>query len=166
MPIAHVYPGNVFIPEVVHTSAMIDTSAPLCADALKRHAFDYVRIETNNQGGGFIRELRRLVPPHKVFGAKTTANKHTRIVLSYGFVMRYCVFLDERDIIPGSPYDEFLNQVCSYLLVKGESKDHDDGPDALAGLAEFIQGYLPRLYGPEPTLETADTKKQLNGQDH
>lgn len=153
MPIGYCYKGKVLIPEVLHTDDDIDTAAPLCAEMCKRHKIDYVRVEANNQGGGFVRELRRLYPQHKVFGAKNSSSKHSRIVLSYGFVMNYMYFLAEEDIERGSDYDRFLTEMCNYLRLKNESKDHDDAPDALAGLASFVEVTLPHLFDHDPPVE-------------
>lgn len=160
MPIAYCYKGKVMIPEVLHTDDNIDTTAPLCAEMAKRHNVNYIRVEANNQGGGFIRELRRLFPPHKVYGAKNTASKHSRIVLSYGFVMNYVYFLDEKDIEKGSDYDRFLTELCSYLRLKNESKDHDDAPDALAGLTAFVEVTLPHLFTHDEAPKEDAQKKQ------
>lgn len=136
-PFAKIYKGKVFITDVIFTQDTVDTTIPQSAALFKQLDANYVRVEKNNQGGGFIRDLRKMVPAHKVLSVHNTATKLSRIWNEYAFVMKYCYFLADKDIVPGSDYDKFMNNLCSYM--KDGSSKVDDAPDSLAGLCRFIQ---------------------------
>lgn len=138
----YVFNKKVFVTDVIFTAENIDVTAPLCAGLINKLDHDYVRIETNNQGGGFKRTVNDLVPEGKLLGVKNTTNKHTRILIQYGFIKEHFYFRD--DYVRNSDYDMFMNQVFEYT--KAGTSKHDDAPDALAGLAKFISSYLPHLF--------------------
>ena len=52
-----------------------------------------------------------------------------------GYIKEFFYFRD--DFKPGSDYDKFMRQVTGYVRM-GRNK-HDDGPDALTGLAEYTK---------------------------
>lgn len=136
-PFAKIYRKKVFITDVIFSKDTVDVTLPQSAAKIKELNVNYVRVEKNNQGMGFIRDLRLLVAPEKVLSVHNTASKLSRVWNEYGFVMKYVHFLDEREIIKGSDYEKFLNNVCSYM--KDGSSKVDDGADSLAGLCRFIQ---------------------------
>ncbi len=145
MPISKIWPQRVYITEVIFTQDNIDITMPMVVEAMKRNLVKYNRVESNSQGAGFIRDLRKEVGVAKVLKVNNTAQKHTRILLEYGFIKEYCYFLDPSEYLPGSPYDKFMNQLQSYMK-DGSSKQHDDAPDSMSGLSKFIQGFLPHLF--------------------
>ena len=132
-----IYKGKVFITDVIFTQETVDSTIHQAAAMINMIQANYVRVEKNNQGGGFIRDLRALVPPEKVLSVHHTTSKLSRIWNEYGFIKNNFYFLSDSDIIPGSDYDKFLKNVCSYM--KDGSSKVDDGPDSLAGLSRFIQ---------------------------
>jgi hypothetical protein len=87
-----------------------------------------------------------LLQPDKILTITNSTKKHTRIVLSEMFVMEYFYFLEDSEIEPGSDYDLFMRQVFDYPKDETESDGKDDAPDALSGLAAFIQGWLGHLF--------------------
>ncbi len=131
--------GRVYITDVVFSQDTVEVTIPQSAAKIKELNVNYVRVEKNNQGGGFIRDLRKLVPPEKVYPVHNTAAKLSRIWNEYAFIIKYCYFLDDADIEPGSEYDKFLRNVCTFM--KDGSTKVDDGPDSLSGLARFIQDW-------------------------
>lgn len=136
-PFAKIYKGKVFITDVIFSQDTVSVTLPQSAALINRLNADYVRVEKNNQGGGFIRDLRNLVSREKVYSVHHTNSKLSRIWNEHRFIMDNCYFLNDSEIKDGSDYDKFLNNVCSYMQ-DGSSKV-DDGPDSLAGLARFIQ---------------------------
>lgn len=136
-PFAKIYKGKVFIHDVVFSNATVEQTLPQSAAKILEHKVNYVRVEKNNQGSGFIRDLRKLVPAEKVLSVNNTVSKLSRVWNEYGFIMKYVYFLEDADIIPGSDYDKFLRNVCSFM--KDGSSKVDDGADSLAGLTRFIQ---------------------------
>jgi len=146
MPMADIFSKKIFITDILFTRANVDVTLPMVSGMIKKNNPEYVRVEANNQGSVFIKMLRQLVPVEKILSVSNTNNKHTRILLQYGFIKEYCYFLDESEIVPGSDYDLFMRQLLAYM--KDGSSKHDDAPDSLSGLANFIQGFLPHLFQP------------------
>jgi predicted phage terminase large subunit-like protein len=144
MPVADIFNKKIFITDILFTKANVDQTLPLCVGMIKKHNPEYVRVESNNQGSVFIKMLRQLVPAEKILSVSNSTNKHTRILLQYGFIKEYCYFLDESEIIAGSDYDLFMRQLLSYM--KDGSSKHDDAPDSLSGLCNFIQSFLSHLF--------------------
>ena len=68
---------------------------------------------------------------------RTTANKETKIIVNSTFVKEHFLFRDKSRYAKNSPYDKMMKLLCSYTIM-GKNK-HDDVPDGLAQLAEFIQ---------------------------
>lgn len=158
-PIADIFHNKVFIKDVIFTSENIDTTVPLCAGLIQAQdeydkdkklikTTDYIRVEANNQGGGFIRELRRYVPAEKVLPVKNTTNKHSRILNAYGFITKYFYFREDYE--PNSMYAKFMKEFFAYM--KDGSSKRDDAPDSLAGLAKFIQSMYPHLFNNNETM--------------
>lgn len=141
-PLGYVFQNKVFITDVIFTSDKIDVTLPLCIGLAKLHPFDYIRVEANNQGGGFIRGLRTELIPEKILPIKNTVNKNTRILMQYGFIKKYFYFRDDYE--RGSPYAKFMDQLFEYM--KNGTSKHDDAPDAIAGLSKFVQLCCPNLF--------------------
>lgn len=141
-PIAHVFNRKVFITDVIFTDENTDVTVPRCAEAINRLKMDYVRIESNNQGTMFMKAIRNYVDPSKVLKVTSKANKHSRILAAYGFIKEYFYFRDDYE--KGSEYDKFMNQLFEY--VKSGTTTKDDAPDSIAGMAKFVQSFLPHLF--------------------
>ena len=145
-PVGYVFDGKVFITDILFTKDNIDITQPLTISMINKHKFDYVRVEANNQGSVFIKNLRNAVSSDKILSVTNSNNKHTRIILNYLFIKDYFYFLNDDEIEQGSDYDLFMRQIFDYMKEKGATKDDDDAPDSLSGLAEFIQSFLPHLF--------------------
>lgn len=143
-PFGKIYPKKVFITDVIFTQDTIDVTLPQSAAKINELKANYVRVEKNNQGGGFIRDLRPLVGHEKVLSVTHNKSKLSRIWNEFGFIMQYCYFLSDEDIVPNSDYDKFMRNFCSYM--KDGSSKVDDGADSIAGLAKLIQSMLPHLF--------------------
>lgn len=133
---------KVFITDIIFTGKNIDDTVPLCSGLINKLKHDYVRVEANNQGKGFAKELRQHVPEEKILTVKNTTNKHTRILMQYGFIKEHFYFRDDYE--RNSEYDLFMCQLFDY--VKAGSSTKDDAPDCIAGLAKFVQGMLPHVF--------------------
>jgi len=151
--LGYVFKDKVFITDVVFTNDNIDITLPLCVGLIKqqdvyddkkvlKQSFDYIRVEANNQGGGFIRLLRQHLPPEKILPVKNTQNKNTRVIMQYGFIKKHFYF--RNDYERNSPYAKFMDELYGYM--KDGSSKHDDAPDSIAGLSKFVQGLLPHLF--------------------
>lgn len=139
---AKVYENKIFITDVIFTRDNIDITLPLVAGKIKELNADYIRVESNNQGSAFIKMLRNHVPPEKVLKVTNSSNKHTRILMEYGFIKENIYFKDKYE--QGGEYDLFMRQILSYM--KDGSSKHDDAIDALSGLSRFIRSFLSHLW--------------------
>lgn len=144
MAIAHLFKQNVFITDVIYTRDNIDVTLPLAAGLLKKNNINYVRVEANNQGSVFIKMLRQQLSPDKILAVKNVTNKHSRILMQYGFIKQYFKRLKPEETPRNSDYQLFFENVFSYIKVGTSRKD--DAPDCLAGLAKFIQSFMPHIY--------------------
>jgi predicted phage terminase large subunit-like protein len=142
--VGRVYKNKVFITDVIFTRDMADITIPLCAGLINKEGIDYVRVESNNMGRVFAGTLREKVGIEKILTVNNSTNKHTRILMQYGFIKEYFYFLDKSEYEPGSDYDKFINELLNYMK-DGNSK-HDDAPDALSGLAMFVNSWLKHLF--------------------
>jgi hypothetical protein len=143
-PIGKVFKNKVFVTDVVFTKDLSDITLPLCAGLIKDNNVQYTRVETNSMGRIFAKDLRDLVGVEKVLTINNSTAKHTRIMMTYGFIKNYFYFLDRSEYEPGSDYDKFMNGLLNYM--KNGSSKIDDAPDSASGLAFFIQSWLPHLF--------------------
>jgi len=143
-PFGKVYKDKIFITDVIYSSETVDVTVPQSIAMIKKLNCEYVRVEKNNQGGGFIRDLRREISPDKVLPVHNSTNKLTRIWNEYNFIMTNCYFLNEDEIIKGSEYDKFITNLCGYM--KDGSSKHDDAADSMAGLSNMIKNFLKHLF--------------------
>lgn len=146
-PIGYIFEKKVFITDIMFTQENTDITIPMSVQLFQKHKLDYCRVESNNQGSMFIKALRKELPVEKILPVHSKAKKHTRIILAEAFVKEYFYFLNEDEIVPGSQYDLFMKQLFDYMRKEGETKDKDDAPDSLSGLAKMIEQFLPHLFG-------------------
>lgn len=138
---AKIYDKKIYITDIIFTQDNIDITCPQVAAKILSTGAEFTRIEGNNQGTGFIRLLKQIVPEERVLMIKNTANKHTRILMAYGIIKDKLIFQHPSE--QSEEYRKMMQQVFEYK--KDGSSKHDDAPDAIAGLAKFIQGFLPHL---------------------
>jgi predicted phage terminase large subunit-like protein len=119
--------------DVIHNQYSLDTNKPRLLAFIEEHGIDYMYIETNKDGLGIIRELRKETTSCTLRGRNNHTNKISRIFAQAGFVMNY-VFFPEKHENP--EYEKFMRQV---KRMTHTTKKDDDAPDALAGLANEIR---------------------------
>ena len=99
------------------------------------------RFESNQADGKIAEKIQGMVKElggrAKLTTKYTTANKETRIIVAQPFILDHCLFKDDSVIKKDKEYRRFLQMMCRYTTA-GKNK-HDDVPDALSMLAEFIQ---------------------------
>ena len=127
MPFAKIFKGKIFITEVLFTKENTDVTIDLSAEMINRIKPTYVRIESNSAGNIFANFLAKKVGVEKILKINNSTAKHSRIMNMYGFINKYCYFLDKSEYKPGSDYDKFMNEILGYMR-NGKSK-HDDAPD-------------------------------------
>jgi len=131
--------GNyVYITDVVFTQDGVEITEPQVARMIIDTKMDIMKIEANNGGHGYARNVRDLIEGKSkcsISADVNTKNKETRILMNAGYIKKYFVFRD--DFEPGSDYDKFFRQFTSYIKL-GKNK-HDDAADSVTGLAEMVE---------------------------
>ena len=139
-PMGPVYSEKVFISEVVFTKDPVEVTEPLLAQAIIDTKCDRMRVESNNGGRIFGKNVRKLVKDEKghceIQTRHTSQNKETRILMKSGWIKKHCVFLEDTEYEKGSDYHRFMKGLTSYKKEGGNK--HDDAPDGMTILAEFV----------------------------
>lgn len=137
-PIGKMFNGYTYITDVVFTQDGVEITEPLVAQQIIDTKCDVMKIESNNGGSSYARNVRNLVrgkSPCSVIDEQQTHNKETRILMNAGYVKSNFYF--RSDYEPGSDYDKFMRALTSY--VKMGKNSHDDAPDAITGLGEYVK---------------------------
>jgi len=135
---AGVYKKEIWILEPYYTSAAMEVTEPGQAAFLVRNKVTKAKIESNNGGRGFARNVERLlwenhqtrVPSIEWF--HQTENKMARILTSSSYVVNHVFFPQ------GWRYrwPEFYTALTTFQ--KEGKNTHDDAPDCLTGLVEMV----------------------------
>ena len=141
-PFASIFGTELFITNVLFTKDAVEITAPRLAQMIIDLKPDQMRVESNNGGKIFANDVRRLVKENNrlnkciIQSRPTTKNKETRILMKSGWIKAHCHFLDESEYAKGSDYWWFMKWLTSYK--KEGDNAHDDAPDSMTILAEFI----------------------------
>lgn len=140
LPIAYQFGEDFYIPDVVFDDEtnyeIIDNKT---AAILIRHQPHKVRFESNQAGGRIADNISKMIKgkARTIIETKyTTANKETKILVNSDWIKKHCLFLEPSEYQVKSDYGRFMENVTSYTT-KAKVL-HDDGPDSLAMLAEFV----------------------------
>jgi predicted phage terminase large subunit-like protein len=141
MPVAYQYGADFYIDAVICDNSNNDSVEPRLASLLTEKNVQIARFESNQAGGKIAEKIQGMV---KELGGRaklntkyTTANKETRIIVAQPFVLEHCLFKDDSVVKKDKEYRRFLQMMCGYTTAGRNA--HDDVPDALAMLSEFIQ---------------------------
>jgi len=137
-PIGKKFGEYTYVTDVVFTQDGVEITEPLVAQQLIDTKCEIMKIESNNGGSSYARNVRNLIKGKcycMVIDEPTTQNKETRILMNAGYIKEYFYF--RNDYLPGSDYDKFMRALTSYIKL-GKNK-HDDAPDAVTGLAEYVK---------------------------
>ncbi|CAH8772240.1 phage terminase large subunit [Paenibacillus dendritiformis] len=133
-----VYNKEAYILDVIYTKEPMEITEPAVAKALFELQVNKARIESNNGGRAFARNVKRLLEEeHRsnrtdVSWFHQSKNKIARIVSNATWVMNHIYYpVNWRDRWP-----EYYKAMTSYQR-EGENK-HDDAPDATTGVAETM----------------------------
>lgn len=139
-----VYKGQIWVLDILYTKAPMEETEMAQVDLLMRNKVNIVKIESNNGGGYFARNVEKRMHEKgyrftKVESFHQSKNKVTRILVNSSYVMNNIFFpTDWKD-----KYRRFYQDLMSYQK-EGRNK-HDDAPDALTGLAEMVHDATPKL---------------------
>ncbi len=133
------YQGEGFITDVYYTKAGMEITEPETAKRLVENDVNRAKIESNNGGRGFARNVEKNIWDKyrtrkvKIEWFHQSENKMARILSNSSFVMEHIYFpwnWNER-------WPEYYKDMSKYQR-EGKNK-HDDAPDATTGFAEMIQ---------------------------
>lgn len=138
--------GDIYITDVIYNPLLSEVTIPQCVQKAKEQELRYIRVESNNMGAIYSRNLRDASNGlFDVLTARSTTNKHTRILMEVGFIKKHCLFIAPE--YQSEEYRAFMKELTTYNknpdLNKGK---HDDGADSLSGLVLFTRGVLPHVY--------------------
>jgi predicted phage terminase large subunit-like protein len=133
-----IYKGEGYILDVLYTKQGMEKTEPATAKFLFDSKVNEARIESNNGGRGFARNVERLLWENYKTKSITikwfhqSENKVARILSNSAFVQNHLYFpLNWKDRWP-----EFYKAMTTYLK-EGKNK-HDDAQDCITGVAEMI----------------------------
>ena len=146
MPIAYQYSEDFYILDVVFDdTADYDILDRKTADMLIYHQPQLARFESNSAGGRVADNIEKMIKGQcrtQIETKYTTANKETKILVNSDWIIKHCLFLDPACYAPNTDYGKFIGNICSYTT--RAKVPHDDAPDSMAQLSEFIADRLGR----------------------
>lgn len=137
-PIGKRFGEYTYITDVIFTQDGVEITEPLVAQQTIDTKCDVLKIESNNGGSTYARNIRKLIrgkSPAIVIDEQQTNNKETRILMNSGYIKEYFYFRNDYEV--GSDYDKFMRALTSYIKM-GKNK-HDDAPDAVTMLSEYMR---------------------------
>jgi predicted phage terminase large subunit-like protein len=150
-PIGRKYNKYTYITDVVFTQDGVEITEPLVAQQIIDTNCDIMKIESNNGGASFARNVRELIKNKSacsVVDEPQYQNKETRILMMAGYIKEYFYFRNDYEV--GSDYDKFMRALTSYVKL-GKNK-HDDAPDSITGLADYMKVItFPSKEKPKPS---------------
>lgn len=144
LPIAYQYGDKFFIPDVVFDDTTdYDILDRKTADILIKHNPHKIRFESNNVGNRVAHNIQKMITGKCRADIKTRltqANKETKILVNSDYISKHFYFLHPSQYKPKSDYGLFMANVTTYTTRAKVA--HDDGPDSLAMMAEYVQNPL------------------------
>jgi len=129
-----VYQEQIYIIDVLYTKKSMEFTEPEVARMLEKDQIQRAKIEANNGGRGFARNVKRLLSSNfttiKTF--TQTKNKKSRIWSNSYWIEENVFYPDNW----GQIWGEFYASMRNYK--KEGVNDHDDAQDCLTGCAEQV----------------------------
>ena len=135
-------PTTVYVTDVLYTDAPIEVTEPKTASMLNRNRTVRTKIESNNGGRGFGRNVKRLLRVNMknyrcaVEFFTQSENKFSRIFTYSANVQSEIVFPEGWDKM----WPKFYTALTSYRKDNRRKSQHDDAADALTGVYEMHAG--------------------------
>lgn len=133
---------GMYITDVYYTKEAMETTEVETAIMFAKHKLQIARIESNNGGRGFARNVERQTKLLKNLGTEfiwfhQSNNKKVRIFNKSGEVTRL-IFMP---VDWAKKWPLFHKHVTKYR--KEGKNPHDDAPDVLTGMCEYYQEDIP-----------------------
>lgn len=132
--------GEGYVTDIYFTQDNMQITEPATADLLVRNKVNSAKIESNNGGKGFARNVERLIwekyhtKQVNVEWFHQTENKMARILTGATFIQNHVYFPEKWD----KKWPEFYKAVMGFSK-EGKNK-HDDGVEALVEWGKMITG--------------------------
>lgn len=143
MPVAYQYGPDFYIDGVICDNGNPEAVEPRLASILTERNVQLARFESNQAGGKIAEKIQGMVKElggrAKLTTKYSTQQKETRIIVNSPWVLNNCLFKDDSVIKSDKEYRRFLQFLCGWTMA-GRNK-HDDVPDAMAMLADFVQSF-------------------------
>lgn len=141
MPIAYQYGLDYYIESFICDNGKPEIIEERLVNILLKHKVKLCRFESNSAGGKIAEKVRDKLKEKggitSISTKFTTANKETKIVVNSPYVKEHFLFKDTS--VADKEYRLAMNMLCSYTMA-GKNK-HDDVPDAMSMLVEFLQSF-------------------------
>lgn len=141
MPIVLQYGNDFYVDELICDNSNPEIVEARLVSVLVHRNVQMSRFESNSAGGRIAEKIQREVKQRggitKITTKYTTAQKETKIIVNSPWVKEHCLFKDNSVIKQDKEYRCALNFLCGYTMAR--KNKHDDVPDAMAMLAEFVQ---------------------------
>ena len=128
---------SAYILDIIYTKEAMEITEPMVAEAYKKFNVNVADIESNNGGRAFARNIERITRDKGNYKTVVkwfhqSGNKIARILSNSAWVNNNIYMpIDWKN-----KWSEFAKDIISYQK-EGKNK-HDDGPDALTGVAEKV----------------------------
>lgn len=139
VPFAYVYGEDAYIPDVIFNRGSKDITEPIVVARIMKHGAQTGRFEANNGGDFYADDVSKMLKEAKYHcnvtskRAPTNMSKNARIE-QYAPDIRRMYFLQRS--LQSKEYKAFMDEVSMFSFT---SKNlHDDAPDSLAMLAEYL----------------------------
>jgi predicted phage terminase large subunit-like protein len=132
--------GEGYITDIYFTQDNMQITEPATADLLYRNGVTNAKIESNNGGKGFARNVERLIwekyhtKQVNITWFHQTENKMARILTGATFIINHVYFPEKWD----KKWPEFYKAVMGFT--KDGKNKHDDGVEALVEFGKMITG--------------------------
>ncbi|MBE9488200.1 MAG: phage terminase large subunit [Bacteroidetes bacterium] len=126
--------GYVYVKDIIYTQKKMELTEPMVADSLIIHKVKNARIESNNGGKGFARNVKKEIEGKANTNIKwfhQSKNKEARILSAASNINKYFLFPDRWE-------EKFplAHKSLSRFLAKVKANEHDDLQDCLSGIEE------------------------------
>lgn len=141
LPVVYQYGLDFYIEDCVCDNGLPEVVDARLISALVQHRVKLCRFESNSAGGRIAEKVQAGVKERggitHITTRYTTANKETKIIVNSPWVKTHCLFKDASCYARNSEYGRMMQMLCTYTMAG--KNPHDDVPDGLAMLAEFVQ---------------------------
>lgn len=135
-----VYQGEGYITDIYYTQETMQVTEPKTAELLVKNTINHAKIESNNGGKGFARNVEQIIWDKyhtrqvNIEWFHQTENKMARILTGSTFIQNHVYFPKKWD----KRWPDFYKHVMGFS--KDGKNKHDDGVEALVEWGKMITG--------------------------